>query len=331
MDVLTDILRSLRLAGGVYFRCEFRAPWGMGIGPQPVAEFHVVVRGSCWLRLPGQPAPIPLHGGDLAVFLRGDPHELIDAPESEAIPAEKLLADQDLEGYGPVAHGGGGALTTILCGYFKFDRDTRHPLLAALPPFILIRGADSHDFSGLKTTLDLMLQETKAGRPGAEAVVDRLAEALFILMLRAYIQQSPAPPGMLAALTDRQIAAALAHLHRAPEQSWTLVSLAARVGMSRSALAARFKQLVGQPPMEYLTLWRMQKARELLAETRLSTAVVAEKVGYRSEAAFGKVFKKITGIGPGAFRRQEGTPVAMVHKGRSASRSTRSRSAQGDS
>lgn len=275
----------------------------MEIRPTPVAEFHVIVRGNCWLRLPGRSDPIPLQGGDLVAFPHGDAHSLVDAPEGVALPAEQIVQGQNLDHYGPVTYGGGGLPASILCGYFRFDRDSPHPLVAALPSLIHIRGTDSHDFAWLQTALNFMIHETRAARPGAEAVVDRLAEVLFIQMVRAYIEQSKAPAGMLAAIADKQIGGALQLMHQAPQHAWMLASLARRVGISRSAFAARFNQLVGQPPMHYLTFWRMQKARELLTETRLSTAAIAERVGYRSEAAFGKAFKKVVGTGPGAYRR----------------------------
>lgn len=303
MDVLSDILRSLHLGGGVYFRCEFSAPWGMEIKPTPVAEFHVIVRGSCWLRMPGRSDPIPLQGGDLVAFPHGDAHCLVDAPEGVALPAEEILAGQNLDNYGPVTYGGGGLPASILCGYFQFDRDSRHPLVAALPALIHIRGADSYEFAWLQAALNFMIHETKAARPGAEAVVNRLAEVLFIQMVRAYLEQSKAPRGMLAAIADKQIGAALQLMHQAPQDPWTLATLAQRVGMSRSAFAARFNQLVGQTPLHYLTFWRMQQARKLLTETRLGTGAIAERVAYRSEAAFSKAFKKVVGRGPGAYRR----------------------------
>ncbi|MBI2509241.1 MAG: AraC family transcriptional regulator [Betaproteobacteria bacterium] len=304
MDVLSDILQSVHLGGGVHFRCEFSAPWGMEIKSAPVAEFHVVVRGNCWLRMPGRNDPIPLQGGDLVAFPHGDAHSLVDAPEGAALPAEEIVQGQNLDHYGPVTYGGSGLPASILCGYFQFDRDSRHPLVAALPPLIHIRGTDSYDFAWLQTALNFMIHETKAARPGSEAVVNRLAEVLFVQMVRAYLEQSRVPPGMLAAIADKQIGAALQLMHQTPQHPWLLATLAQRVGMSRSAFTARFNQLVGYTPMQYLTMWRMQLARKLLTESALSTAAVAERVGYQSEAAFAKVFKKVVGTGPGAYRRE---------------------------
>lgn len=303
MDVLSDILQSVHLGGGVYFRCEFSAPWGMEIKPTPVAEFHIIVRGNCWLRMPGRSVPIALQGGDLVAFPHGDAHTLVDAPEGAALPAEEIVQGQNLDHYGPVTHGGSGLPATVLCGYFQFDRDHPHPLVAVLPALIHIRGTDSYDFAWLQTAINFMIHETRTAKPGSEAVVNRLAEVLFVQMVRAHIAQTEAPPGMLAAIADKQIGAALQLAHQAPQQPWSLASLAQRIGMSRSAFAARFNQLVGQTPMQYLTFWRMRKARQLLSESRLGTAAIAEQVGYQSEAAFAKAFKKAVGVGPSAYRR----------------------------
>lgn len=304
MDVLSDILSSIHLGGGVRFRCELSAPWGMAMPPSPAAEFHVIVRGSCWLRLPGEKEPIALQGGDMVAFLHGAPHRIADAPEGDARPIGEILKGQSLEHYGPVTHGGGGLPASVLCGYFEFDRDSLHPLVSALPPFVLLRGTDTSEFAWLQTALNFMIHETQAARPGAEAVVNRLAGVLFVQMVRAYVQQAKSPPAMLAAIADKPVGAALALMHKAPGQPWTLETLARRAGISRSLLAARFHALVGQTPMQYLTLWRMQLARRLLAKTALSTAAIAERAGYQSEAAFSKAFKKAVGMGPGAYRRK---------------------------
>lgn len=305
-DVLSDILKSIHLGGGVLFRCDMSAPWGMAISKSSTAEFHVIVRGSCWLRIEGRKEPIALQGGDVVAFLHGGAHGLVDAPEREARPAAEILEGQSVENYGPVTYGGGGLPASILCGYFEFDRDSLHPLVAALPPFIHLRGTESSELAWLQTSLNFMIQEAMAAKPGAEAIVTRLAGVLFVQMVRAYIEQSKSPPAMLAAIADRQVGAALALMHKEPARPWTLDSLARGAGMSRSALAARFHQLVGDTPMKYLTLWRIQLARQLLGQSALGTGAIAERVGYQSEAAFSKAFKKAVGSGPGAYRRERG-------------------------
>jgi hypothetical protein len=178
MDALGDILRSAHLSGGVYFRCEFSAPWGMQMPGTPMAEFHVIVRGQCWLRVPGEKNPIPLRGGDVAVFMTGGPHALLDSPKAKALPPEIVLNGQNLENFGPVTFGGGGAPATVLCGYFRFDPASRHPLIGALPSFIHVRDPDDASTASLQTVVTLMMQETRAARPGAEVVINRLCEVL---------------------------------------------------------------------------------------------------------------------------------------------------------
>jgi len=305
MDVLSDVLGSIHLGGGVYFRCEMTAPWGMALRPTAVAQFHVVVRGNCWLQTADQDVPIALQGGDVVALLHGGAHRLVDSPDTEARPAAEIIEGQSLEHYGPVTHGGGGLPASILCGYFEFDRDNLHPLVASLPPVIHLRGTGISDLSWLQTALNFMIHETLAAKPGAEAVVNRLAGVLFVQMVRTYIEQSASPPVMLAAIADKQVGAVLSHMHKDPAKAWTLDTLARSAGMSRSALAARFHQLVGDTPMQYLTMWRMQMARKFLSESVLGTAAIAERVGYQSEAAFAKAFKKAVGTGPGAYRREK--------------------------
>lgn len=304
MDVLSDILRPLHLRGGVHFRCEFSAPWGMEMKPTSRAEFHVVVRGNCWLRIAGHKHAVPLGSGDLVVLPRGDPHSLLDSPDGLARPADEIVQGQNLDNYGPVTYGGTGLPATVLCGYFEFDRNRAHPIVAGLPALVHLRNTDRDDIAWLQTALNFMIHETKAAKPGAELVVNRLVEVLFVQVIRAYLQQADAPPGIWAALADKRIGAALQLMHRTPEKGWTLETLAKQVGLSRSAFAAQFSELVGNTPLRYLTSLRMQRAQELLKDAGLSTAAVAAEVGYQSEAAFSRAFKKLVGKGPGTYRRR---------------------------
>lgn len=304
MDALTDILKSLRLSGGVYFRCELSSPWGMDIGQTSVAEFHVVARGSCWLKLTDEKSLVCLEAGDVVVFPHGHAHVLLDAPESVALPMKAVIGNQKTENYGPVVYGGGGMLANILCGYFEFDRKIRSPLLDALPPFIHIKGADATELSWLQTTINFICYETRAAGHGTEAVVNRLVEVLFIQIMRAYITQSTMPLGILGAIADAKVGLALNAMHQKPEYNWSLEDLAQQAGMSRTAFAQRFHTLAGQTPMHYLTIWRMQKAKELLESSNMTMPAIAEQTGYQSEASFSKAFKKCMGISPGACRRK---------------------------
>lgn len=304
MDALTDMMGSLHLGGGIYFRCELTAPWGMAIGETPVAEFHVVTRGTCWIKLDDEAELVCLNAGDLAVFPHGHAHLILDAPGSQAKTPAELIGNQSVESYGPVTFGGGGNLANVLCGYFEFDRKSGSPLLQALPAFIHLKGADATEFSWLQTTINFISHEVRHVRPGSAAVVNRLVEVLFTQIMRSYIEQAETPPGILGAIADSRLGLAINVMHQQPEHPWSVESLAGQAGMSRTAFAQRFHAIAGQTPMHYLTMWRMQKAREMLATSNLSMLTIAEKAGYQSEASFSKAFKKCMGISPGACRRK---------------------------
>lgn len=304
MDALTDIMKSLHLGGSIYFRCELTAPWGMDIGQTPVAEFHVVTRGTCWIKVAGEAEPICLHAGDLVVFPHGHAHLLLDAPGSKAIPPAELIGNQSIENYGPVVFGNGGSPANILCGYFEFDRKTPSPLLDALPLLIHLKGTDATEFSWLQTTINFISHEIRNARLGTEAVINRLVEVLFMQILRAYIEQTTTPPGILGAIADDKLGLAMNAMHQQPEYPWSLDSLAQRAGMSRTAFAQRFNALTQQTSIHYLTMLRMQRAKQMLISSNQSMLTIAEKVGYQSEASFGKAFKKCMGISPGTCRRK---------------------------
>lgn len=306
MDALTDILQSLHLNGGIYFRCELSAPWGMDIGQTPVAEFHVITRGTCWVNVTGEDAPVCLNAGDLVLFPHGHAHFLLDALATKAIPPAEMIGNQTIENYGPVIYGSGENPVNILCGYFEFDRTVQSPLLEALPPFIHLKGTDATEFSWLQTTINFISHEIRNARPGTAAVVNRLVEVLFTQIIRAYIAQTETPSGILGAIADMKLGLALNAMHQHPEHFWSLDTLAQQAGMSRTAFAQRFQAKAKQTPMHYLTMWRMQKAKEMLTSGNMSMLAIAEKVGYQSEASFGKAFKNCMGISPGACRRQGG-------------------------
>lgn len=298
-DTLSTLLRSIHLSGGVYFRCEFSAPWSLEIAEKPDAEFHVVVSGNCWIAPSNGQSPVALATGDVAVFLDGARHQLLDTPRGKALASEDVIGDTTAMGLGPVRFGG-GAPVSILCGYFRFDRDNLHPVLQALPAFIHVGGGSAQ---GIDAIIHLMHQETVQTLSGREATLDRLSELLFIQILRAHVQASTNRTGLLAAIKDPKIGASLSYMHAKPEAAWTLDTMARSLAMSRSAFAARFTELVGQTPMNYLTTVRLLEARRLLRESSLTTFAIAERVGYGSEAALGKAFKRAVG-GPGAFRKR---------------------------
>lgn len=303
MDLLTDILTTLRLRGTVYFHADFHSPWGMDIRGGQFANFHIVTKGQCWLRWQDDQDALILAEGDLVVFPHGHRHIISDNPDSNAEPAEDLLAKSRPGPSGKVLYGGDGQATSLICGHFEYDRSQQHPLLAALPAAMPFRARDMAEAEWVQTVARMTASESASSRPGASAIVDRLAEVLLVQLIRSYIEQLSTDDGFMAAMKDRAIGIALEKIHQNPESQWDVQHLAKIAGLSRSAFASRFSQQVGVGPMQYLTNWRMQQAAELLVNTGYSMAQIAERVGYTSEWSFAKAYKRTFGIGPGAYRR----------------------------
>jgi len=309
MDALADILESVHLSGSLYCRSDLSAPWGMDLPASDTTQFHAVRRGRCWL-LRDEASPIRLETGDMVMLPKGTAHALADDPDTPLRPLTDLIAchlpaQMPTGVKPPLVFGGGGDPTALICGYFRFDAGAAHPLLSVLPAVVHVRGEGGRALTWLETTLDLIAQEATAGRPGGEVLINRLTEALFIQVIRAHLEARTSPePSWLAGLCDPRIASALGLIHREPGEAWTVDTLATRVGLSRSGFSARFRDLVGEPPLHYLTRWRMQVASNHLQDGRLSLAEVAEAVGYRAEASFSRVFKRMVGVAPGAYRRR---------------------------
>lgn len=293
MDVLSDILRLLRLRANIFFHANMcGGGWSLDSSGSGRATFHLIARGNCWLHRPDT-APLPLHGGDLVVFPRDAAHIISADADCPQRPANSGVIEGD--GAGPSTH--------VVCGYFDFDSPQANPLLAALPDILHIRGEVAATRGWLDMLLRLIATESERDAAGRDVVIDRLADVLFIQVIRAYMQDHQDTQGLLAALADARINRALQALHAAPEQGWSVAVLAEVAGMSRAAFAKRFQALVGQSPMSYLAHWRMQRAYEWLRTTDRSVAAIAEQCGYQTEASFRKAFKQHMGVGPGAARR----------------------------
>ena len=304
MDVLTDVLETLRARGACYARLAAKAPFGVALPGGSIAAFHLVLEGSCVLRVEGQP-DVELAGGDLVAIPHGLAHTIVDHVSTPTQRLKDLLGSERKPGPASLEIGGRGAKTTLVCGKIEFEDPVGHPLLAALPAVILLRGGSQALVEWLEPTLRFIAAEAGSTRPGAQTVVSRLADVLFIQIVRGHLARvEPEASGWLSALGDPQIGAALSLIHENPGGAWTVQSLAASAGMSRSAFASRFNRLVGEPPLHYLTRWRMQKAQRLLRDGRVPLSDVATRVGYDSEAAFSKAFKRAVGAAPGAYRRR---------------------------
>jgi AraC-like DNA-binding protein len=314
-DTLSDVLRAVRLTGAVFFDVHASAPWvveapaGRDVAPfvmpgsEHVIEYHLVVAGRCYGGLAGE-TPHELGEGDLIIFPQGDAHVMASAPGMRATPdlsAFQRPPDQRL----PLAlqMGGKGDRTSVICGFLGCDSRPFNPLLATLPRTILVR----HDAQASRTLtplVELALAESKQRRSGGECVLSRLSELLFVEAVRSYVETLPAEQnGWLAGLREPQIGRAIALLHERPSHDWSLDELALEVGLSRSLLAERFQHFLGIPPMQYLAKWRMQLAAERLRATTETLAEIADRVGYGSESAFSRAFKRLVGVAPATFRQ----------------------------
>jgi AraC-like DNA-binding protein len=247
---------------------------------------------------------IALAEGDLVLIPHGRGHWLLDAPATRPVPLSQLLQPHPSTERPVLRHGGGGAATTLICGGFSFEQVGDFPLLSLLPPVIHIQGHQGRAAEWLQATLKLLAHETREERPGTETMLARLMDVMFIQAVRAWLESQPdGQGGWLGGLRDPQVGAVIELMHRAPDQSWTVATLAAAAAMSRSSLSARFKAVVGEPPLAHLTRWRMSLAASWLRDGELSLIQMAERVGYESEAAFSKAFKRHFGVAPGAYRR----------------------------
>jgi AraC-like DNA-binding protein len=317
LDPITDIFRTMHITAFGLHRLEATAPWGMRqenraeeevtssgkkAPPSDLAHFAMLSRGNCWLSVDGIPEPIPLTGGDCFLVSKGTSITLRDSPRTRP---RWTFREIGAKANGNVALcGGGGAPTTIVCGSLSFDRASLKPITQLLPSFILMKADEARTFA-LHNTVQALASEMAEQSPGSEVVATRLAEVLFIQVLRAYIASgSERDKGWLRAIFDPQIGTALSAVHNCMDSPWTVESIATAAGMSRSAFAARFKELLGQTPLEYVTDWRMQKAMQLLEQRDKKLIDIARSVGYETDAAFSKAFKRVVGASPGAYLRR---------------------------
>ena len=320
MDALSDVLRAVRLSGAVYLSGEFTTPWCLFgqadaalcdaflPGSEHVISYHLITEGSCSARLADDPtSAIQLNAGELLVVPQGEAHIFGSTLDLSPTQAGPLLINQLETTPGTVmklSYGGGGAVTRMVCGFLACDDKLSNPLLSSLPRLFKIDMRNDPQSAWLESSLRFAAAEASQWRAGSTTVLARLSELLFVEAVRRCIEALPDDrTGWLAGVRDRFVGRALSMLHARPAYCWTVDELARNVGLSRSALAQRFTDLLGQPPMQYLAHWRLQIAsRELLVGSR-PLAVVAEEVGYDSEAAFNRAFKREFGMPPAAWRK----------------------------
>jgi AraC-like DNA-binding protein len=328
-DPLSDVLRSVRLRGAVFWYVSCHGEWvaespathdiGDVVmpGSEHVLGYHLIVKGSSWAAADGV-APVRLEAGEIVVFPRGDAHVLASAPGLRA-PADvngyRTLAARPDQRPMPLAYYGSEVLpgpwaptaddgTVVVCGFVGCDLRPFNPLIEALPRLLHLPAGAVGDW--VAPVLHQAVSESRGNRPGSAAVLERVSEMVFVDAARRYLEALPSDAsGWLAALRDRHVGRAIALMHEQPAEPWTLDELGRQVGLSRSALHERFVELAGQPPMQYLTNWRMQCGARLLREGNATVATIAQDVGYDSEAAFARAFKRLVGQPPAAWRRAQ--------------------------
>ena len=315
MDAFSDVLRVIRLSGGVFLEADFTAPWCIGgkistddckpflAAPRHIIASHFVAAGEMWLQVEGGDA-IHVRAGEFVLLPHNDPHVFGSDLSASRVSAREVIQPPLGGGIARINHGGGGTGTQLLCGYLASDTPFS-PLLSALPSVLKLDVRATASGAWIESSFRFAASEIAAGRLGSTTVIAKLSELLFVEAVGQFVASLPAERrGWLAGLRDPQIGRALTVLHARPTEAWSAEALALEVGMSRSVFAERFASLVGQPPMQYLTLWRMHVAAQQLREGRGSVAQVGFAVGYESEAAFSRAFKRQFGTSPGTWRKQ---------------------------
>jgi AraC-like DNA-binding protein len=324
MDALSQTLRVVRLVGAIFINARFTAPWCyqspsadtaapfLEPGAERVVIFHLITEGECYVEL-GDDPPLLLTAGDVVVFPQGDAHRMSSRPglpPASGARLDAVLARRPRQ----LSYGGGGAVTRLVCGYLACDTRLAGMLLTGLPAVVRVNVRGSNAGIWLESSVRYALAEARSPRPGGEGVLAKLAEVLFIEVLRLYMNEhGEGRTGWLAGVSDRIVGAALNALHKRPADAWTLEELARTAGTSRSVLAERFQLLVGSSPMQYLTQWRMLLAANLLSRSNTSLARIAEEVGYQTDTAFSRAFRREFGSPPAAWRRCQAAALQQRH------------------
>ena len=321
MDALSETLRVVRLVGAIFINGRFTAPWCyqspradaaaplLEPGAERIVIFHLITEGECYVEIDGEP-PVHLTAGDAVLFPQGHAHRMCSQP---GVPAAKGARLEEVLARRPrqLAYGGGGSVTRLVCGYLACDARLAAMLLAGLPALVRVSVRGSNAGIWLEASVRYALAEARSPRPGGAGVLAKLAEVLFIEVLRLYMNdQSQGRTGWLAGLRNRIVGAALSSLHTRPAHPWTLEELAQAANTSRSVLAEKFQQLVGTSPMQYLTQWRMLLAANLLCRSNAPLARIAEDVGYQTDTAFSRAFRREYGVPPAVWRRRQATAAS---------------------
>lgn len=323
MDVLSELLRVVKLQGALFFNAEFSAPWCLSSSPSAAKKhflsngaghvilFHFLTEGRAYARLP-EGRREELTAGDIVIFPHGDSHLLGNGSPEEPVDSFRTFAKNLIHGLKLVRFGGGGEITRFVCGFLSCEPRLGEVFLAGLPRILKVPGAREASGKWLEQSIRFSVDEVSGSYAGSELVLAKLSEVLFVETLRRYISALPPDQtGWLAGARDPVIGQALALLHKEPAYPWTISNLARRVGLSRTRFAERFRHFLGESPIAYLTNWRLKLGAEILQSTEDSVAEVAAAVGYGSEAAFNRAFKRGFDCPPARFRRQRNAPAAQ--------------------
>ena len=317
MDVLSEVLKAVRLDGALFYNGEFSAPWcfrspaSRAVAPYlspdsgHVIIFHLLTEGRGYAHVEGDGRPVPLNPGDIVIFPHGDPHIVGNGSPVKPVDNEQELQRIMSQGLKVSRFGGGGEVTKFICGYMVCDPQLSRVFLGGLPPVLKINIRNDASGQWLENSIRYSVGNADASKPGSEAVIAKLSEVLFVEALRRYIALlPPEQTGWLAGVRDPEVGKALTLLHRKPAHPWTIAALANEVGISRSVLAERFRRYLSETPIAYLTRWRLQLGAQKLKSTSSSVAQIADEVGYESEPSFNRAFKREFGLPPARFRNQ---------------------------
>jgi AraC-like DNA-binding protein len=317
MDVLSEVLKAVRLDGALFYNGEFSSPWRFRSPASSVVApylspdsghviiFHLLTEGRGYAHIEGEGPPVPLHAGDIIIFPHGDPHFMGNGSGVKAVDMAQELERISSQGLKVSRMGGGGEITKFICGYMACEPQLSRVFLGGLPPVLKINIRNDTSGQWLEDSIRYSAGNADASRPGGEAVIAKLSEVLFVEALRRYIALlPPEQTGWLAGVRDPEVGKALALMHRQPAHPWTIGALANDVGISRSVLAERFRRYLSKTPIAYLTRWRLQLGAQMLKSTSNSVAQIAAEVGYESEPAFNRAFKREFSFPPAQFRNQ---------------------------
>ncbi|HSF66806.1 MAG TPA: AraC family transcriptional regulator [Nitrospiraceae bacterium] len=337
MDVLSEVLKAVKLGGAMFYNAEFSAPWCFCSPASPVLApylsadskhviiFHLLTEGSGYAQVEGDDQSLPLNAGDIVIVPHGDPHAMRNGPFIKPVDHAEEVRRVFAQGLRLSRMGGGGEITKFICGYMTCEPQLSRFFLGGLPPIFKVHIRDDKSGQWLENSLRYSVDTVDASGPGGGAVLAKLSEVLFVETLRRYIALLPQEQtGWLAGVRDQEVGKALALLHRQPANPWTIALLANQVGISRSVLAERFRRYLSETPIAYLTRWRLQLGAQMLKSTNNGVVQIAAEVGYESEPSFNRAFKREFGLPPARFRNQwksarvSGTRHASPNSRRSA-------------